>query len=293
MRKSIILFFVLFLSAAGSLFAQLNDKKIEEAQRLYNEGEYKSVIKLLKPAAVLTEINIKAEMLIGDSYHKQEDFVDAIDHYNRAEKGGDESFELYFHRARALISIAEYKSASKDMDEAIDMKPDIAELYFFRAFAESEMNHLEKALADYDKAIELDPEFKDAYFNRASTKMELEIFDGVEADVNKSQELGLEGEDIALALAQFTYEQKKYEEALPMFVEIIENSSDKEVKAFSNYYIAECYYALDDEVNACAYFYKAMKLGDRDSEETYENFCEKDQLRTLFKPRKKLEKVSF
>jgi len=293
MKKSLILLFVLLLSVGNAVFAQLNDKQIEEAQRLYDAEEYKSVIKLLKPAAVLTEINPTAEMLIGDAYHKQEDFVDAIEHYDRAEKGGDKSFELYFHRARALISIAEYKKASKDMDNAIEMKPNIAELYFFRAFAESEMNHLENALKDYDKAIELDPEFKNAYFNRASTKMELEIYDGVVADVNKSQELGLEGEDISLALAQLTYEQKKYEEALPMFESIIENSSDKEVKAFSNYYIAECYYALDDESKACLYFYKAMKLGDRDSEETYENFCEKDQLRTLFKPRKKLEKVSF
>jgi tetratricopeptide (TPR) repeat protein len=277
----------------STLQAQLNDKQVEEAEKLYNEGEYKSVIKLLKPAAVLKVINTHAEMLLGDSYHKQEDFVDAIEHYDRAEDGGDESFNLYFHRARAYISIQEYKKGSKDMDKAIEMKPNDADLYFFRAFAESEMNHLEKALKDYDKAIELNPEFQNAYFNRASTKMELERFDGVVEDVNKSKELGLESEDIDLVLAQLTYEEGKYEEALPMFMKIIENSTVKEDKAFANYYIAECYYALDDETNACVYFYKAMKLGDQDAQETYENFCNKDQLRTLFKPRKKLEKVSF
>lgn len=293
MKNSILLFIVLLASVGNSVFAQLKDKQIEEAVKLYEQEEYKSVIKLLKPAAELTEINIQAEMLIGDAYHKNEDFVDAIEHYNRAEKGGDESFELYFHRARALLSIQEYRKASKDMDKAIDMQPDNAELYFFRASAESEMNHLENALEDYDKAIELDPDFESAYYNRATIKMDLEIYEGVLEDINKSQDLGLEGEDIAYALAVLSYDQKKYEEALPMFEDVIENSDDKETKAISNYFIAECYFAMGDESNACAYFYKASKLGDPIAEETFENFCEKDQLRTLFKPRKKLEKVSF
>ncbi len=293
MKRSIILLFVMLLSVGSSLFAQINDKQIEEAKNLYDKEEYKSVIKLLKPATELAEINTQAEMLIGDAYHKQEDFVDAIEHYDRADKGGDESFELYFHRARALISIQEYKKASKDMDKAIALQPENAELYFFRAFAESELNNLENALKDYDMAIELDSNFKNAYFNRSSIKMELEIYDGVVEDANKSKELGLEGEDVALIHAQLTYEEEKYEEALPMFLEIIENSNDKDIKTFSNYYVAECYYALEDESKACAYFYKAMKLGDTDAEEIYESYCKNNQLRTLFRPRKKLEKASF
>ena len=53
------------------------------------------------------------------------------------------------------------------------------------------------------------------------------------------------------------------------------------------------YNAFGDIDESCKYFYKAAKFGDVDAQETFDNFCEKDQLRTLFKPRKKLEKVSF
>lgn len=293
MKKSIFLLLLSVLSLVGNLSAQISDKQINEAKQLYNKGEYKAVIKLLKPAESLTVINTQAEMLIGDSYHKQEDFVDAINHYDRAEEGGDKSFDLYFHRARAYISIEEYKKASKDMDKAIQMQPDNAELYFFRAYSETELNHLHKAVEDYSKAIELDNEFQEAYNNRAAIKIELEEYDGVMDDLQIAQSLNPESEDVSLMLARFSYESEKYEEAIGLYKSIVENSDDKDVKIDANYYIAECYDALGNQDEACLFFYKAMKLGDRDSEEIYESYCENNQIRTLFKPRKKLEKVTF
>jgi len=288
-----VLMLILITGISSQLNAQISEKQIAEAQKIYDEGDYKEVLKLLKPAETLSEINGEAEMLLGDAHHKREEFIDAIEHYDRAEKAGIESFELYFHRARAYISVDEYRKASKDMDKVIDMQPDNAELYFFRAFAESEMNHLTNALKDYTKAIELDPEYKEAYYNRAATKMELEQFESLMADIEKADELGLESEYLDFTRAQYSYEQKQYEEALPLFVAIIEKTDDNATKGMANYYIAECYYNLGDIDESCKYFYKAAKFGDVDAQETFDNFCEKDQLRTLFKPRKKLEKVSF
>lgn len=293
MKKSIFLLLLAILSFGSQLSAQITDKQIGEAIQLYEKGEYKAVIKLLKPAETLTVINTQAEMLIGDSYHKQEDFVDAITHYNRAEKGGDKSFELYFHRARAYISIEEFKPATKDMDKAIDMQPDNAELYFFRAYAETELNHLNKAVDDYSRAIELDNDFQEAYNNRAAINIELEEYDGVMDDLQMAQSLNPESEDVSLMLARFSYENKSYEEAIELYEKIVENTDDKDVKIDANYYIAECYDALGDQDTACLFFYKSMKLGDKDSEEIYQSYCENNQIRTLFKPRKKLEKVSF
>lgn len=288
-----MLLFVVFVGISIQIKGQITDKQLAEAHELYNEGEYKEVLKLLKPADNLTQINGEAEMLLGDSHHKREEFIDAIEHYDRAEKSGVKSFELYFHRARAYNSVEEWRKASKDMDKAIEMQPDNAELYFFRAFAESEMNHLTNALEDYSKAIELDTEYKEAYYNRAATKMELEDYETLMADIDKASDLGLESEYLEFTVAQYTYEQEKYEEALPLFIAIIENTDDKPTKGMANYYVAECYYNLGDIDESCQYFYKAAKFGDLDAQETFDNFCENDQLRTLFKPRKKLEKVSF
>lgn len=293
MKKSCILLLLLLFGIHNQMIAQSMEAKVEKAHKLYEKGDYKEVIKTLRPVEELPEINTEAEMLLGDSYHKQEDFVDAIIHYDRAEEGGEESFELYFHRARANISIEEYKSASKDMDKAINMQPDNAELYFFRAYAETELNHLNNAVDDYSKAIELDNDFQEAYNNRAAINIELEQYDGVMDDLKMAQSLNPESEDVSLMLARFSFENQNYEEAIALYENIISNTSEKDVKIDANYYIAECYDALKDTENACLYFYKAMKLGDKDSEEIYGNYCENNQIRTLFKPRKKVEKVTF
>lgn len=293
MKKLILLLLILAISSANGVFAQLSSDNIEEASKLYSEGEFKSVIKLLKPAETLPTINTQAEMLIGDAYHKQEDFVDAVTHYDRAEEGGEKSFELYSHRARAYISIQEYKKASKDLDKAINMQPDNAQLYFFRAYSETEINHLNNAVADYSKAIELDENFQEAYYNRAAIKIELEQYDGVMDDLQKVQEMDPESDDVAYSLALFSYENENYEKAIKLFKKLVESTDDKEIKIDANYYIADSYDALKDTEKACMYFYKAMKMGDKDSEEIFESYCENNQIRTLFKPRKKLESVSF
>jgi tetratricopeptide (TPR) repeat protein len=293
MKKSLLLCLLFILNISSSLFAQVIAPQVEEASKLYEDGDYKAVIKVLKPLEALPEINTQAEMLLGDAYHKQEEFNEAILHYDRAEKGGDKSFELYFHRARAYISIEAYKDATKDMDKAIQMQPENSELYFFRAYAETELGHLNKAVDDYSKAIELDGEFQEAYNNRAAIKIELQEYEGVLADLKKAQDLNPESEDVALMLARFSFENQNYEEAISLYESILDNSDDVSVKIDANYYIAESYDAMGETDSACKYFSKAMKLGDKDSEEIFQNYCEKNQIRTLFKPRKKLEKVTF
>jgi tetratricopeptide (TPR) repeat protein len=293
MKKSILFMLALMLSFGSIVNAQTDEKQMKEASKLYEKGEYKSVIKLLKPETDKDILNPESEMLLADAYHKQEDFMDAIEHYDMAEKKGENSFNLYFHRARAYISVQEYKKASKDLDKAISFQPDNSELYFFRAYAETELENYNNAMDDYSKAIELNPEFMEAYFNRGAIKIDMEDYEGGISDLGKVQVMDPQNEDASLNLAIISYEQKNFEEALPMFEQIIEITNDKQNKLDANYYIAECYDALGDTDNACKYFYKAMKLGDKDSEEIYENYCENNEIRNLFKPRKKLEKVSF
>jgi len=293
MKKVILFLVVLFLSFGSTVKAQLDEKQVKEATKLYDKGEYKSVIKLLKPETKEDVLNPALEMLLADAYHKEEDFIDAIEHYDLAQSKGENSFELYFHRARAYISIQEFKKASKDLDKSISFQPENSELYFFRAYAETEMENYNNAVDDYTKAIELNPDFHEAYFNRGAIKIDLEDYESGIVDLEKAQVMDPDNEDAALNLAIISYEQNNFEQALPMFQDIIDNTSNKQNKLDANYYIAECYDALGDTDNACKYFYKAMKLGDADSGEIYENYCQNNEIRNLFKPRKKLEKVSF
>ena len=292
---SLVLIFI-----TGILQAQLSDAQVEEAAALYEKGDYKAVIKALRPAATLDDINSKAEMLLADSYHKQGNFESAIEHYDRAEKGGDKSVDLYSHRGRAFISSQEFKKAVKDFDDAIALKADDADLYYYRAYALTELNSLQKAQADYNKTIELDPEYKEAYYNRAVINFELEELDNITADLEKAESLGLdlevygmEDEDIELQRARLEYEMESYEEAMALFMEILEKTDSKETKGEACYYIADIYDKMDDKEQACTYFAKGAKYEDQVCIDVFENYCEKDQLRSIFKPRKKMDSVSF
>jgi tetratricopeptide (TPR) repeat protein len=104
--------------------------------------------------------------------------------------------------------------------------------------------------------------------------------------------LGGDELNINFNLAIIAFENGHYEDAINMF-DILVETDDETQKRDAFYYLAECNYRLKDDETACRYFYKAMGLGDLDAEEIYHSYCEKGQIRKLFKARKKTEKVTF
>ena len=231
-------------------------------------------------------------MLLGDAEHKMEYFDMAIRHYQEAEKSGLKTTDLYFHRGAAYISIGNYSKATKDLTKAIEIEPENAELYFYRGYAYTEMDKSEKAMADYSKAILYKPDYAEAYYNRGAVKIDLGLLDEGREDLEESQRIGGLNIDVGFNLAIIAFDKEEYLKAIELFENLVETDDDvQRVDAF--YYLAECNYRLDNIEDACRYFYKAMSLGDKDSEEIYHNYCEKGQIRKLFKTRRKTEKVTF
>jgi len=276
---------------ATGLFSQTSVDVLDDARKLYDDGEFKEVIELLE-----SEYDIENqggyEMLLGDAEHKMEFFDMAIHHYIKAEKSGIKTVDLYFHRGAAYISIGEFKKAIKDLNKAIKVDPENADLFFYRGYAHTEMENNDKALADYSNAILLKPDYAEAYYNRGAVKIDLGLLDDGIKDLEESSEIGGEELNISFNLAIIAYEKGEYEKAINLFEELIE-TEDIAQKLDAYYYLAECNYQLKETESACRYFYKAMALGDLDSEEIYHNYCEKGQLRKLFKTRRKTEKVTF
>lgn len=282
---------ILISLIGSSVFGQNSDELYEQAQALYEKGEYQDVVHLLQPISDIKDDG-EVEMLMGDAEHKMEYFDMAIKHYQEAEKAGLNTVDLYFHRGAAYISIGNYSKATKDLTKAIDIEPENAELYFYRGYAYTEMDKSEKALADYSNAILYNPDYAEAYYNRGAVKIDLGLLDEGGEDLEESQRIGGDNLDVGFNLAIIAFDKEDYERAIELFESLLETNDDvQKVDAF--YYLAECNYRLDNIEDACRYFYKAMSLGDKDSEEIYHNYCEKGQIRKMFKARKKTEKVTF
>ena len=288
-KSSIICILILFIGS--SLFSQTSDEVLKQAQELYEKGEYQNVVHLLQP---LNDDNnkIEIEMLMGDAEHKMEYFDMAIRHYQEAEKAGLETVDLYFHRGAAYISIGNYSKATKDLTKAIKIEPENAELYFYRGYAYTEMDKSEKAMADYSSAILYKPDYAEAYYNRGAVKIDLGLLDEGGEDLEESQRIGGLDIDVGFNLAIIAFDKEEYLKAIELFENLVE-TDDAVQKVDAFYYLAECNYRLDNIEDACRYFYKAMSLGDKDSEEIYYNYCEKGQIRKMFKTRRKTEKVTF
>ena len=107
-----------------------------------------------------------------------------------------------------------------------------------------------------------------------------------------AEKIGGESFNIEFNLAILEYEQGNYAEALELFKELSISENDDERKD-AYYYMAECFYNMEDPENACTFFFKSMTLGDKDAEQVYYNYCQKGQLRKFLKERKKTEKVTF
>jgi len=284
--------FISLLFFSATVFGQNTDVLIDNANNLYESGQYKQVIELLDGVVGTKEQMGAIEFLLGDSEHKMDDFENAISHYNQAERNGKKSIELYFHRSAAYISLEKYNKAIKDLNKAIELQPGNAELFFYRAYAYTELEKPGMAILDYNRAILIKPDFYQAFYNRGAVQIELENLEKGSADLEKAEEIGGDKTDASFNLAIISYEKKEYDKAINMFYKLME-TEDLNQKIDSYYYLAECYYELDDAEQSCRFFSMAMDLGDKDSEKIFHDFCEKGQIRKLFKTRKKTEKVTF
>jgi tetratricopeptide (TPR) repeat protein len=97
-------------------------------------------------------------------------------------------------RALANINLGEYKSALKDLDEAIRLDKSYYLAYYSRGTLYSERVGLHRrAIRDFDRSIELNSQFALAYQNRGVAYRALDQRDKACRDWRKACELGFSG----------------------------------------------------------------------------------------------------
>lgn len=139
----------------------------EIANILEDQDKTDQAIQTLEELAKI-ENDHRALIQIGDVYRRQENFPKAIEAYNKAEKaiGVDNVIPDYWHlhyvRGMAYEQNGNWEQAEKDLQTALDFKPDHPYLLNYLGYAWADQGmHLDKATDMIEKAVALEP--RDGY----------------------------------------------------------------------------------------------------------------------------------
>lgn len=121
--------------------------------------------------------------------HKQGEYEEAIQFYDRIEKYSFGFHQAYLDRGRAWSALKEYKKALTDYDSAISVDPKSSAAFNNRGNVKVDLGDKKSALEDYDQAILLDPKNAFAYNNRGLLKDSFRNFPGALQDFNLALQL--------------------------------------------------------------------------------------------------------
>jgi antitoxin component YwqK of YwqJK toxin-antitoxin module len=119
-------------------------------------------------------------------YNKLNDYVGAMDDYNKSIELNPNFSEAFFNRGILNKVMENYQGALEDYNKAIELDED-SEAYRYRAGIKSTLKDFVGAMNDYNLAIEkhLNQRFI-TYFNRGCLKIELEDYKGAINDFEMS-----------------------------------------------------------------------------------------------------------
>lgn len=103
---------------------------------------------------------------------EQGDTLQAIEQYTQLIQRDPKNARAFYGRGMAFNSIANYKAALIDMEEAINLAPD--SFYFAgRALVHAQMGDYETAFSEFSRVIKLSPSFVEAYMHRGVALLKL------------------------------------------------------------------------------------------------------------------------
>lgn len=257
-----ILLFVGLLSPYPGGWAQSH-----QPDALYAEGLYSEVIEALPAPQSAAEW-----MLKGDALHKLEDFSEALEAYNTAEKAGETTGALYLHRGICHVSLNRYSEATADLGRAHERLPEEKRVpYYFAAIAYGERNE-RQALAYLEDALKLDPVYFEALYLKGAALYELRRFKEAREVFALCRTLKPEDDRTRLNHAMVSIELGRYGDALEALDELV-NSEDDLLVSEAYYQRGATLYNLRRAKEACEDWANAAALGDKDAQILTETVC--------------------
>jgi tetratricopeptide (TPR) repeat protein len=214
--------------------------------------------------------------------------------------------DTYISLAEVKYHLTDYTKADFYYSQYLKNHPNDYETYSDRGFVRMERLYFKEAIEDYNKAIDLNPnkQFED-YLDRGKAKYLIQDYEGAKKDFYKSIEIEPKSLELLFSLSNFYNEHENYSEAITYLDKIltIDNSNIQAYlnRGFSNNSLEKYNEAIFDlskyiaadpnfgysyilrgfaktqlglSKEACSDFYKAKELGDEDSQEYIDDYCD-------------------
>jgi tetratricopeptide (TPR) repeat protein len=125
----------------------------------------------------------------GNLKLKTKQYLEAIQHYDKAIKLLPNYGDAYNKRGTAKKHLKEYLSAMEDLKKAIEIQPYEPSAYKELGDISMELKLYEVAIRDYNRAIELQSFYGEAFNGRGNAKFNLEKWEDALSDFDKAIEL--------------------------------------------------------------------------------------------------------
>lgn len=282
-------FLSLFLTP---LFAQQDAHAyMEGATRAYSTGNLDSALVKVDEAISLDPSLAPAFKLRGDIHQHMREFDAAMADYKSSEKLDNTDPRLYVSRSALHITEGNAKGGLRDADKALALDPKDADAWYNRAWALYQGGDLDAALKSVRKALDFNPTFPEAlYLSGVIKGARYDEKAGVE-EITEALSMKPSIPGGLMSLAILLYEDKRYEDAISKFTEVI--ASDTTELAAAYYYRADSYYNIGDKEKACSDFLQSMRLGDKGAAFIKKNYCDTDATKIPKKPKRQPRKTTI
>ncbi|MBO4607611.1 MAG: tetratricopeptide repeat protein [Prevotella sp.] len=142
------------------------------------------IIMTLLSLHVSAQFKVDRLIMSGRSALYYEDYVLAIQHFNRAISSKSYLYEPWYYRAVAKFYLDDFVGAEADCTEAINLNPYVTSIYELRGLCRIRQHKYEEAIQDYDRALKDDPSGQNFWFNRALCRIELKDYDRAQLELD-------------------------------------------------------------------------------------------------------------
>lgn len=210
----------------------------------------------------LSSAQLSDDFKNAEKYYKTENYVQAIDLYNKVLSKDSKNSYVYGQIAFSYLFLENYEEASLNFTEAINIDPKIADYYNGRGLAQAYMGDVNAAIGDFTKSIELDPKFSYAYLNRGSAYTSIDNVDAAIADLNMAAKLDDKNPEINFQLGRLYSKKEEYDKVLQQY-----DLAEKKGLNNEDFYLsrASIYYKMKNLENAIKDYGKVLKINPKNT----------------------------
>lgn len=261
------------------------------ASAAYDAGQLDSALVKVDQAIALDPSMAKAFKLRGDVHQHNREWDAAMEDYRSSEKLDNTDPRLYVSRSALHITEGNAKGGLRDADKALTLDPKDADAWYNRGWALFQGGDQDAALKSVRKALDFEPQFPEAlYLSGVIKGARYDEKAGVE-EIAEALSMKPSIPGGMMSLAVLLYEDKRYEDAIPKFSEVI--ASDTTELSAAYYYRADSYYNIGDKDKACADWRQSMRLGDKDAAFIKKNYCDTEASKIPKKPKRQQRKTTI